>query len=196
MKTENNIQRWERLSSEVVFETEHWFKVIKDKVKLPSTRIVDDYYLIEAPEYVLIYAKSNDEHIFVERQYKYGLEKITVTFPAGFVDKGELPLSAAKRELLEETGFQAKVWKHRGTFVLDGTSDNGRAHYFMAENLERIADPEKNDMEELEVSFLSTDELMECVSQGDICLLPGIAVMAIATNPLFANLFTVVEHRA
>src|SRR5208337_458342 len=105
MKPMSAIQKWETLSSEVIFEAKQWFRVVKDTVKLPNGRIVDDYYRIEAPEYVLICARSQDGKILIERQYKHGLGKITTTFPAGFVDKDEMPLDAAKRELLEETGY-------------------------------------------------------------------------------------------
>ena len=193
MKSSVSIQQWKTLSSEVVFEAKHWFKVIQDTVKLPNNRIVDDYYRIEALDYVLIYARSNNGKVLIERQYKHGLGKITTTFPAGFIDKNEQPLSAAKRELLEETGFQAKIWKQIGTFILDGTRNYGKAHYFIAENLEYIAEPIKSDMEELQVSFLSIDELLSEVAQGELSLLPAISIMAMATNPLFQNLYKIIE---
>jgi ADP-ribose pyrophosphatase len=187
------IQQWKTLSSNVVFEAKQWFRIIQDTVELPNSRIVDDYYRIEAPDYVLIYAKSNEGKVLVERQYKHGLGKITTTFPAGFIDKGEQPLIAAKRELLEETGYHAKTWKHIGAFVLDGTRNYGKAHYFIAEDLEYISEPIKSDMEELEVSFLSIDELLLEIARGDLILLPGISIMALATNPLFEKLYKVIE---
>jgi ADP-ribose pyrophosphatase len=193
MKTTVPIRQWKTISSRVVFEAKHWFKIIQDTVKLPNDRIVDDYYRIETLDFVLIYARSNDNKVLVERQYKHGLGKITTTFPAGYIDKGEQPLTAAKRELLEETGFNAKIWKHMGTFVFDGTRNYGKAHYFMAEDLEYIAEPMKNDMEEFEISFLSINELLLQIEQGELSLLPGISIMAIATNPLFDNLHKIVE---
>ncbi len=193
MKSKVSIGKWKTLSSSVVFEAKEWFKIIQDTVKLPNDRIVDDYYRIEAMDYVLIYAKSNESKVLVERQYKHGLGKITTTFPAGFIDKGEQPLIAAKRELLEETGYHAKTWKHIGTFILDGTRNYGKAHYFIAEDLEYVAEPVKNDMEELEVLFLSNDELISEIAQGELSLLPGISIMAMATNPLFKNLYKIVE---
>jgi ADP-ribose pyrophosphatase len=193
MKSNVPIKEWKTISSSVVFEASPWFKIIQDTVELPNNRIVDDYYRIEARDYVLIYARSNEGKVLVERQYKHGLGKITNTFPAGFVDKGEKPLNAAKRELLEETGFHAKIWKHIGTFTLDGTRNYGRAHYFIAEGLKQVAEPQQSDMEELEVSFLSIDELLSAIAQGELSLLPGISIMAIATNPLFEKLYKIVE---
>jgi ADP-ribose pyrophosphatase len=193
MKSKVSIQQWKTLSSNVVFEAKHWFKIIQDTIKLPNNRIVDDYYRIEASDYVLIYARSKEDKVLIERQYKHGLGKITTTFPAGFIDKGEQPLKAAKRELLEETGFQAKLWKHMGTFTVDGTRNYGNVHCFIAEDLEYRTEPIKNDMEELEVSFLSIDELLLEIAQGEISLLPGISILAMATNPLFEPLYKIVE---
>jgi ADP-ribose pyrophosphatase len=193
MNSTISIQPWKTVSSQVVFEAKHWFKVLQDTVQLPNNRIVDDYYRIEGPDYVLIYAKTNENKVLIERQYKHGLGKITTTFPAGFVDKGEQPLHAAKRELLEETGFEAKIWKHIGTFILDGTRNYGQAHYFIAEDLEYKAVPLKSDMEELTVSFLSIDELLSEIAKGELSLLPGISIMAIATNPLFQNMYKIIE---
>jgi ADP-ribose pyrophosphatase len=193
MKSNALIKAWKTISSSVVFEANPWLKIIQDTVELPNKRIVDDYYRIETQDYVLIYAKSNEGKVLVERQYKHGLGKTTITFPAGFIDKDEKPLHAAQRELLEETGFQARTWKHLGTFILDGTRNYGKAHYFIAEGLDYIAEPQKSDMEELEVSFLSIDELLSAIAQGELSLLPGISIMAIATNPLFEKLQKIIE---
>jgi ADP-ribose pyrophosphatase len=104
MKSNALIKAWKTISSSVVFEANPWLKIIQDTVELPNKRIVDDYYRIETQDYVLIYAKSNEGKVLVERQYKHGLGKTTITFPAGFIDKDEKPLHAAQRELLQEHG--------------------------------------------------------------------------------------------
>ncbi|MCG6534960.1 MAG: NUDIX hydrolase [Syntrophales bacterium LBB04] len=196
MRRNTKLQKWETLSSEVVYRAQHWFTIVKDVVKLPNDRIVEDYYRIEAPEYILIYAKSHDGKVLVERQYKHGIGSITTTFPAGFIDDDESPLDAAKRELIEETGFRASTWKTMGSYVIDGTRHYGTAHYFMAEDLERVSEPMLNDMEQIEIDFLPVDGLMELIAQGSISLLPGVAIIAMATNPYFSRLFTVVESRS
>jgi ADP-ribose diphosphatase len=190
------LRNWTTLSSSVVFQADHWFRIVRDRVKLPSDRVIDDFYRIEAPEFVLIYARSQEGKVLVERQYKHGLGKVTTTFPAGFVDPGEQPINAAKRELLEETGFRAKTWKHMGSFVLDGTRHSGKAHCFIAEDIKHVSTPKQDDMEELEVFFMTVDELHASIVRGDLCLLPALAIMAMATNPLMDSLYTVVEDNA
>lgn len=184
---------WKTLATKAVFDAKPWFRVFQDTVQLPTGRTVDDYYRIEGSEFALVIAWSDDGKVLVERQYKHGLGRVTTTFPAGFIDDGETPLSAAKRELLEETGFQARVWMTMGAFLIDGTRGYGKAHCFIAEGLDHVSDPRSDDMEELEVGFLSVPEVVDAIARGEISLLPAIAALAMATNPLFERLRTAQE---
>ncbi len=191
---QTKLKSWDLLSSNEVFTADPWMKIIKDTVKLPNGRIVDDYYRIESPEFVLIFCTNTKGQILVERQYKHGIGKLTITFPAGFITSTETPLEAARRELLEETGYQALKWRKIGSFVIDGTRGCGKVNCFLAEDLQLIAEPIKDDMEELEIQFLYLTDIMQTVERGDLCLLPGIAILAIATNPHFAPLFKTVTE--
>ncbi len=185
-----NLRAWDLISSKEVFAAEPWMRIIKDTIKLPNGKVVDDYYRIESPEYVLIYATNAKGDVLVERQYKHGIGKVTITFPAGFITDTETPLEAAQRELLEETGYQALVWKKMGTFVIDGTRGCGKVNCYLAEDLQLVAQPVKDDMEELEIRFLSLKEVMQGVERGDLCLLTAVAILALATNPHFTPFFT------
>jgi ADP-ribose pyrophosphatase len=56
-------------------------------------------------------AGPREAHVLLERQYRHAANDYLWELPAGRIDKGERPLAAAKRELLEETGYRAKRWK-------------------------------------------------------------------------------------
>ena len=81
------------------------------EVKLPNGRVVTDYFQVKLPEYSVIFAQTGDGMVAVERQYKHGLGWVSLTLPAGAIEKGEEPLDAAKRELLEERGCQCEDWE-------------------------------------------------------------------------------------
>lgn len=178
---------WHTESSQTILDLQPWFSVVKDIVKLPSGRIVNNYFRIEAPDYVLISARRDDGCLLMERHYKQCLGRFILTSPAGGVDEGEAPLEAAKRELLEETGFEADKWTPMGSFVVDGTRGICTAHLFSAEALRHMAGPEKNDMEEFELLFMSADEIRAAVSKGMIPLLPDIAILSMTVGGLSCN---------
>jgi len=178
---------WHTESSRTILDLPPWFSVVKDTVKLPNGRIVNDYYRIEAPDYVLVSARRDDGCILMERHYKQCLGRFILTSPAGGVGDGEVPLEAAKRELLEETGFEADIWTSLGSFVVDGTRGICTAHFFSAETLRHVAEPMDSDMEEFELLFMSTDEIRAAVCEGIIPLLPDIAILSMTLGGLLSN---------
>jgi len=175
---------WRTLATEQILDLPPWFSVLKDTVRLPSGRTVDDYYRIQAPDYVLVAARREDGAILMERHYKQCLGRVILTSPAGGVDAGETPLRAARRELLEETGFEASSWTAMGSFVVDGTRGICTAHLFLAEGLQQQKAPETGDMEEFELLFLSAAEIRSAVRTGEIVLLPDIAILSMTLGGL------------
>ncbi len=179
------LKKWQTLSSRTVLDLSPWFSIEKDTVRLPSGRVVNDYYRITAPDYVLISARREDGCILMERHYKQCLGRTILTSPAGGVDAGEAPLEAAKRELLEETGFEALQWTAMGSFIVDGTRGFSTAHLFTAEKLRKIADPTICDMEEFELVFMNISEIRDAVINGEIALLPDVTILSVALGGLF-----------
>lgn len=75
-----------------------------------------DYYVIKSSaESAVIVAESDDGKILITHEYRHAIGKFVYGLPGGLVDEGELPLTAAKRELLEETGCTAKSYEIIGT---------------------------------------------------------------------------------
>jgi len=176
---------WKTQATRTVLELPPWFSVLKDTVQLPSGRVVDDYYRIAAPDYVLVSARREDGSILMERHYKQCLGRVILTSPAGGVDAGETPLEAAQRELLEETGFVAASWQPLGSFVVDGTRGICTAHLFCADQIRCEAPPSTDDMEEFELLFLSPGEIRAAVREGEIPLLPDIAILSLVVGGLW-----------
>lgn len=184
---------WKNVSSRTLLNLSPWFSVVEDTVLLPSGRTADNYYRIEAPDSVLIHAVLPDGKVLMERQYKQCLGRVILTSPAGSVEKGESPLQAARRELLEETGYEADLWQSLGDFKIDGTRGVCTAHLFRAEALRYVAAPDTGDMEELEVVFMDLEQIAQSVRNREIALLPDLAMIGLATSGLFRGLFPKAE---
>lgn len=152
-----------------------WFTVWAESVDLPDGRSVDPYYRIDQPDYVVIFAVTCDDRVLGIWHYKHGPRAETLGLPAGYVDPGETPIDAAQRELLEETGLVSEDWTSLGSFCVDGNRGCGRAHVFLARNLQPRAVPSENDLEECELEEMSYETLSEHLAAGRVLTLGAAA---------------------
>ena len=162
---------WELLESREVFSAPPWIKVLRERVRLPDGRIIEDYHLIVVADCVIVYAETDDGLVVVERQYKHGAQNVGLSLPAGAIDEGEDPLLAAKRELLEETGYEAREWKFVGRYAVNGNYGCGFAHMFLATGARLVAAPDSGDLEHIEIELFDQERLRERVDKGDIHML-------------------------
>ena len=95
---------WKLLDSENLVDAP-WLKVAKEKCELPNGKVIDDFYTLWQPDWVMILPRTKDGKWVMTKQYRHGIQKIALEFPAGIIDKGETPEDAAIRELQEECGY-------------------------------------------------------------------------------------------
>ncbi|MBV5322399.1 MAG: NUDIX hydrolase [Ilumatobacteraceae bacterium] len=175
----NPMRPWNILSTHHVLNLPPWFSVLRDCIKLPSGRIIDDYYRIESQDYAIVCAQDNDGRVLLERQFKPSVGRFVLTSPAGGIQPNEIPDQAAQRELLEETGYCSSYWQGLGSFVVDGTRGICRAHFFHARSIIKTNDPLDDEMESCELVFLDSMQVRQHIMNENICLLPDIALLAL-----------------
>ncbi|HEX4943851.1 MAG TPA: NUDIX hydrolase [Usitatibacteraceae bacterium] len=91
-----------------------FLKLRRDEVRLPGGACAWREY-VEHPGAVMMMAFLDDETILLERQYRYPLRRHFIELPAGKMEAGEPPLATARRELVEECGYEAADWWHMVT---------------------------------------------------------------------------------
>lgn len=153
------------LDSESVFDGA-LLRVRRDRVRLPDGKeSVREY--IRHPGAVVIVAELPDGRLLFERQYRYPLRRAFLELPAGKIDAGEDILGCARRELHEETGYEAAAWTHVGVMhPCIGYSDE-RIEIFFATDLRHVGHA-WDDGEFLEILSFSPDEAVAAIHDGRI----------------------------
>ena len=163
---------WKLLSSEYLVDAP-WLKVAKEKCELPNGKIIDDFYTLWQPDWVLILARTTDKKWVMTEQYRHGTGKIALEFPAGIIEKGESPEKAAIRELKEECGYgmvcanvSANI-HYLGTFPVNPDRHRGRFHIVFIDNVFQNSKTHFDETEEIESSEMSDNELQKKIMDGD-----------------------------
>jgi ADP-ribose pyrophosphatase len=153
------------VASELVFDGK-LLHVRRDTVRLPNGHETMREWITH-PGAVVVLAELDNGKFLFERQFRYPLQRIFVELPAGKIDPDEHPLDTAKRELREETGHQAKFWRHLATIhPCIGYSDE-RIEIFWAHGLIYVGH-QRDQGEFLEVVEMSVTDAMMAIRDGEI----------------------------
>ena len=118
------------------------------------------YHYFEEPNNVIIIPKINNHFILV-KQKREPIDIKNYEFPMGWIDKGESPSAAAKRELLEETGYKSKKKLQKAfEFFADPGRGNRKCFCYYTNNLSKISKPEKN----IQVFLKTTKEIIKMIN--------------------------------
>lgn len=163
-----NLAPWKVLSKTIVLDNP-WFKVRKDNVKIESKNITDDFYVWEESNHSLIVPITPEGEFIMVRQYKHGAASVVNEFPCGLLDPQETFLEAAKRELLEETGYKSLSWHSLGKFSPSASKSTALFEIFIAQECEPLKDYQfgaADQVEEIEIVSYSGDELEKMIKQN------------------------------
>lgn len=159
---------WEVLRREYLFR-QPWLTLRRDRVRVPTGAVIEDYYVWEYPPWVNVVAVTADDRLVLVRQYRHGLSAVHYELPAGAVELTDAdPLAAARRELLEETGFSQGEWSALMICSANPGTHNNIAHSFLAIGVEPTASPTPEASEDLRACLVPVSMVKEMIEAGEI----------------------------
>ena len=170
---------WEEISTEHIVQDE-WIDFRKSAYRFPDGRVFEPFYTYSRRDYVVVVASDTEENYLCVRQFRQGIKQVTTEFCAGGIERkdgreygvsqdmsSEEALAAAKRELLEETGYESDEWKHLITVPSNATIADNYAYIFVAENCRKVSGQALDETEFLNVKKYSAQEIEEMIIKGE-----------------------------
>lgn len=162
------IEKWETVSSEYVIRRP-WLTARKDVLRMPNGRVVPEYYVLEYPTWLNVIAITREGKFVMVEQYRHALGIVEYELCAGTVDETDASvLDAAKRELLEETGYGGGEWEEFTVLSANPTSLNNLCHTFIARDVELVSDQHLDESEDISVHLLTREELLSLLRRDGI----------------------------
>ncbi|WP_424244902.1 ADP-ribose pyrophosphatase [Elusimicrobium posterum] len=158
--------KWKVLNTKYMHK-DPWFTARKDTVQLPTGKVIEEYFVLEYPTWANVVAVTKDNKFVFVKQYRHGLGVTEYELCAGVCDAGDCtPLTCAQRELLEETGYGGGDWKELMTLSPNPATHTNRSYSFLAVGVEKIAEPNLEETEDISTHLLTLEEVKELIKSN------------------------------
>lgn len=162
------MKKWKTLESHLLFHSSY-ARFRKEVCELADGRIMQNYYVLDIRDWVNVVAITRENQIVLVRQYRHAAKNITIEIPGGAIDgDGESPEMAARRELLEETGFKAGDQIFASKHYPNPALQSNQLWTYVFIGCEKISEPEWDEFEEMEIELVSFSQLKQRVHEGEI----------------------------
>ena len=175
----NNLRdplEWEEVTCEHILQDE-WIDIRRSKYKFPDGSVFEPYYSYSRRDYVVIVATDEDGNYICVRQYRQGIRQVTCEFVAGGIERSdgreyggeggaEDAMAAAKRELMEESGYESSEWRHLLTIPSNATIADNYAYLYEAKNCRKVSGQDLDVTEFVEVVKHTEDEIEDMIREG------------------------------
>jgi ADP-ribose pyrophosphatase len=157
---------WKILSRKKLLSSK-FFEITQEKIQLPNGKQIN-YDTVDRDPVAMIAPLTDDYQLYMIKQYRHIFKKSILELPAGHLDKNETALSAAKRELKEETGLIAKHWEEMAVVYNSASVVYSKVHLFLAKDLEESECKLEDGEESIGMIKIPLQEAVDKVTSGEI----------------------------
>lgn len=171
---------WKTVSSDYLFQ-DTWLTARKDVCERPDGKLISPYYVMEYPNWVCALAQTKENKFVLVKQYRQALGSSLIELAGGCIDpEDSSPEEAARRELLEETGFSFDHFEYLGHTSANPSTNNNLMYMFLATGGVQVKKQNLDPNEEIEVLQVTLNEMVELINGNMIlqsmhttCILHG-----------------------
>jgi 8-oxo-dGTP pyrophosphatase MutT (NUDIX family) len=135
---------------------------------MPDGRIVDEYYVLEYPNWVNAVAITDEGKVLMVKQYRHAAGIVSLEIPGGVIDGDETPEHAMRRELLEETGYQFDDIELLCTVYANPSTANNHTYCYLARGGKKVQEQSLDEHEHIVVEQYTIDEIKQLLAENKI----------------------------
>lgn len=161
------MDNWKVVDSKYIIQ-EPWATLRVDRLMMPNGNIKEEYYILEYPSWVNMVALTEEGQLVMVRQYRHGPQEVMVELPAGVVEVNEDPAFAARRELLEETGYAFDDCKYICKLYANPATSGNLTYTYLLTGGKKVQEQELDDSEDIEVVLMSVAEAKQLLFENKL----------------------------
>jgi 8-oxo-dGTP pyrophosphatase MutT (NUDIX family) len=162
-----SIRAWRRERVDVVYET-NVFRVQKLAMRDGAGAERRAFFTFHCPDWVNVVPVTDDGHLILVWQYRFGVDALTLETPGGVMEPGEPPSATAARELVEETGYEAGTLEPLAAVQVNPALQNNKCHLFVARGCRRVRPQSPDPDEECEVTLVPLADVPALLDEGHV----------------------------
>ncbi len=161
------MNKWKKLDSKYIIQRP-WATLRVDKLEMPNGNIKDEYYVLEYPTWVNMVALTEDNQVIFVRQYRHGAGQVMVELPAGVVEENEEPEIAARRELLEETGYAFNDITYVCELFANPATSGNLTYTYLLTGGKKVQEQQLDPSEDIEVVLMDLEDAKNFLFENKI----------------------------
>ncbi len=162
------IKKWKKISTKLLGD----FKIFSlwENISLSPRNEKDFPFLVlDTENWINVIPVTNDGKVILIKQFRHGVENVTLEIPGGMVDETDRSeKEAAERELLEETGYAGEEMIKLGTCSPNPAIFNNELHIYLARNVKKVREQKQDGSEDIEVIQTRLDQIPELIGRAII----------------------------